>query len=73
MKNYTNKLKNWALCFVILPALCLAQQSDLAFEYVGKAVQTEGMHVWGSSPVIGPDGKVHLYVAQWPIDTQPGE
>lgn len=71
MKNYTKKLKKWAACFVILPALCLAQQSDLAFEYVGKAVQTEGMHVWGSSPVIGPDGKVHLYVAQWPMHTQP--
>lgn len=29
------------------------------------AVKRENTHVWGSSPIIGPDGKVHLYVAQW--------
>jgi hypothetical protein len=52
-------------------ALCSAKSSELEFEYIGKAVETKGMHVWGSSPVIGPGGKVHLYVAQWPIDTQP--
>ena len=53
-----------------LSVSCFAQPADLEFEYVGKAVQTEGMHVWGSSPVIGPDGKVHLYVARWSTKTR---
>lgn len=39
----------------------------LDFEYVGQAIQKEGTHVWGTSPVIGKDGKVHLYVAEWPM------
>jgi len=40
---------------------------DLVYEYVGLAVQQKGTHVWGTSPVIGKDGKTHLFVAQWPI------
>ena len=55
----------------VLVLLSTARSGELEFEYVGKAVQTKGKHVWGSSPVIGPDGKVHLYVAQWPIDSRP--
>ena len=31
-------------------------------EYVGVAVEEPGYHVWGSSPVIGPAGKTHLFV-----------
>lgn len=58
------------LVLIVLPALGMAQPNGFKFEYIGPAVQTEGMHVWGSSPVVGPDGKVHLYVAQWPIATQ---
>ena len=37
-------------------------------EYVGVAVEEPGYHVWGSSPVIGPAGKTHLFVARWPIE-----
>ena len=37
----------------------------LTLTCAGVAVKRENTHVWGSSPVIGPDGKVHLYVAQW--------
>jgi len=48
---------------------CFSQ--SLKFEYKGVAVERKGMHVWGSSPVMGPDGKVHLYVAEWPMNTQP--
>lgn len=40
---------------------------NLDFEYIGLAVQKKDTHVWGSSPVIGKDGKVHLYVAEWPM------
>ncbi len=58
----------WLGC--VVSTICMAQPCELEFEYVGRAVQTEGMHVWGSSPVIGPDGKVHLYVARWPMATQ---
>lgn len=36
-------------------------------EYVGIAVEEPNYHVWGSSPVIGPEGKTHLFVARWPI------
>jgi len=37
-------------------------------EYVGVAVEEPGYHVWGSSPVIGPAGKTHLFVARWLIE-----
>ncbi|MDF7801636.1 glycoside hydrolase family protein [Pontiellaceae bacterium B1224] len=36
-------------------------------EYVGVAVQEKDYHVWGSSPVVGPEGKTHLFVSRWPI------
>ncbi|WP_222846211.1 glycoside hydrolase family protein [Pontiella sulfatireligans] len=65
------KMKTLLICLFVLPILALAQPAGFDFEYVGPAVQTEGMHVWGSSPVIGPDGKVHVYVARWPFDSQP--
>ncbi len=39
-------------------------------EYSGVAVREEGRHIWGSSPVIGPDGDVHLFVARWPVSAK---
>ncbi|MDF7824751.1 glycoside hydrolase family protein [Pontiellaceae bacterium B12227] len=39
-------------------------------EYVGVAVEEPDYHVWGSSPVIGPEGKTHLFVARWPLEEQ---
>jgi hypothetical protein len=36
-------------------------------EYVGIAVEEPDYHVWGSSLVIGPEGKTHLFVARWPL------
>ena len=36
-------------------------------EYVGLAVEEPGYHVWGSSPVVGPEGKTHLFVSRWPV------
>lgn len=35
-------------------------------ELKGVAVREPGYHVWGSSPIIGPEGKVHLFCARWP-------
>jgi lysophospholipase L1-like esterase len=39
-------------------------------EYAGVAVRHEGWHIWGTSPVIGPKGDVHLFVARWPISAK---
>jgi len=64
-------MRSLVLCLALLFVLGRARCSILDYEYLGMAVQREGMHVWGSSPVVAPDGKIHLFVAQWPIDTQP--
>lgn len=39
-------------------------------EYVGVAVEEKDYHVWGSSPIIGPCGRTHLFVARWPVSTK---
>lgn len=49
---------------------CAEQASNGKFpsselEYLKIAVKRENTHVWECSPVIGPDGKVHIYAAQW--------
>ena len=57
-----------------------AQPVDLSkgtadlWEYIGVAVSDPGYHVWGSSPVHGDDGKVHIFAARWPdsINVVPG-
>lgn len=38
------------------------------WEFVGVAVEEPGYTIWGSSPIIGKDGKTHLFVARWPGD-----
>ncbi len=57
------------IAFVILTCRCNSQQESIKFdfEHISVAVQKKGTHVWGTSPVIGKDGRVHLYVAEWPI------
>jgi len=49
--------------------ICQAEDRSWAdrLEYVGIAVEEPGYHVWGSSPVIGPEGKTHLFVSRWPV------
>ncbi|SDR65380.1 hypothetical protein SAMN05216503_0012 [Polaribacter sp. KT25b] len=49
----------------------IVYSDNIKYEYVGRAAENEGMHVWGSSPIKGKDGKIHLYAAQWPTNTQP--
>ncbi|TKG89245.1 hypothetical protein EYV94_25985 [Puteibacter caeruleilacunae] len=51
----------------------LNNDKTMNVEYVGKAVQKTGFHVWGSSPIIDKDGKVHLYVSEWPIPSDSTE
>jgi hypothetical protein len=47
-----------------------AQQETFAdrWEYVGIAVEEPGYSIWGTSPLIGDDGRVHLFVARWPCE-----
>ena len=39
------------------------------WKFIGVAVQEEGYTIWGTSPVIGTDGKTHLFAARWPGTT----
>lgn len=41
-----------------------------SLEYAGVAVYEPGYHCWGTSPVMDDDGKVHLFVARWPIPSE---
>lgn len=36
------------------------------WELLGEAINEPGWDIWGSSPIITKDGKVHLFVARWP-------
>lgn len=38
----------------------------LRFE--GIAIIEDDYHVWGTSPIEGDDGRIHLFVARWPVD-----
>ena len=50
----------------------LKAQSKTSFadhwEFVGTAVEEPGYTIWGTSPILGEDGKVHLFVARWPCE-----
>ena len=37
-----------------------------SLEYAGVALQEKGWHIWGCSPMIGKDGRTHLFVERWP-------
>ncbi|MEN8126713.1 MAG: endonuclease/exonuclease/phosphatase family protein, partial [Planctomycetota bacterium] len=37
-------------------------------EYVGIAVRDKGWDIWGSSPILGDDGKTHIFAARWPTE-----
>lgn len=51
-----------------------AQPSPAPFanhwNFKGVAVEEPGYHLWGSSPIWGDDGKVHLFVARWRTEHQ---
>ena len=59
------------IVIILIPCYSSAQQisnkkqPSFELEYLGLAVKRENTHVWGCSPVIGPDGRVHIYAAQW--------
>ncbi|PZX49372.1 glycoside hydrolase family protein [Algoriphagus chordae] len=68
-KNLFNLLIG-LLLLVFFPTKLSAQQKQFAdqWEYVGIAVEEPGYTIWGTSPVIDDEGKVHLFVARWPGD-----
>ena len=39
------------------------------WKFVGIAVEEPGYTIWGTSPIIGDDGKTHLFVSRWPGTT----
>lgn len=51
------------------------KESDFckSLEYAAVAVNEPGYHCWGASPVIDEQGKVHLFVARWPVKTPDGK
>jgi len=61
---------------VFLPYVILASNSDLKekptfadqWEFIGIAVEEPGYTIWGTSPILGDDGKTHLFVARWPAE-----
>ncbi len=58
-------------CVFLLHQLYLqAQHETFAdhWEFIGIAVEEPGYTIWGTSPVMGNDGKVHLFVARWPCE-----
>ncbi|GGW47816.1 glycoside hydrolase family protein [Arenibacter certesii] len=69
-------LVNLALLVVLMQSYIYGQ-SEKSFadqwEYVGVAIEEPGYVIWGTSPVLGDDGKIHLFVARWPGNTvEPG-
>lgn len=71
---------NRSLIFIILFAFSFTMkgysQSTFAgqWEFKGIAVQDSGYTIWGTSPIYGDDGKIHLFVARWPgeLKVEPG-
>ena len=51
--------------------ISIGQITDLSdgladkWEFIGLAVEDPGYHVWGSSPIWGEDGKVHIFAARY--------
>lgn len=58
----------YIVLFCRLPLL--AQDGTFAdhWEYLGIAVEEPGYTIWGTSPIMSADGKIHLFVARWPGD-----
>ena len=75
-------MRNIFILFLYIPLIVFANDSDSKekktfadrWEYVGIAVSEPGYTIWGTSPIIGNDGKTHLFVARWPgkLKVDPG-
>ncbi|WP_346239575.1 glycoside hydrolase family protein [Niabella insulamsoli] len=69
-RDFVKKISFGALS---LTALSWGQKNEHAeqhfadrWQFVGIAIEDVGYHVWGASPIIDDDGKVHLFAARWP-------
>lgn len=60
------------LCFQKVTGQTNETTNDNVFadkwEFIGKAIEEPGYTIWGTSPIYGDDGKVHLFVARWPCE-----
>lgn len=39
---------------------------------VGRRLETEDYYVWGTSPIEGPAGKIHVFYSRWPAEYKMG-
>lgn len=39
---------------------------------VGRILELEDWYVWGTSPIYGPDGKIHVFFSRWPARRRMG-
>lgn len=66
MKRYIISI---ACLIFYISGLVAQENSSFADNWVfkGIAIEEPAYHVWGSSPIMGKDGKVHLFSARWEI------
>jgi hypothetical protein len=50
----------------VVQAKVLYSSIASGLEWGGVAVQEKDYTIWGAAPIVGDDGKVHLFVARWP-------
>ncbi len=57
-----------------IPIVPEEQMSWLAksLEFSGVALKDDDWHIWGCSPIVGPEGKIHIFTARWPEKTRHG-
>ena len=34
---------------------------------LGRVLELEGYYVWGTSPIVGPEGKIHVFFSRWDV------
>lgn len=77
--------RNFIADISIITAATLLQQNTNAAELfsdespfakrlqpVGRALELEGYYVWCNSPIIGDDGKVHVFFSRWKAEKKMG-
>ena len=77
MKNHYINYNSFTFLFLFIFTNCsYTQQNGESlentfadnWEFVGVAIEEPGYTIWGTSPIIGNDEKVHLFVARWPCE-----
>jgi hypothetical protein len=63
--------KTFFTILILIPAsITWSQNRSFAdhWKFIGVAVSEPGYTIWGTSPIYGDNGKVHLFVARWPAE-----